>query len=434
YLFESELEQRFVAALHERTHAINGIAWDTVLHNGKPCQRVEIAGRTWVMEQQVNIGVEQGITAASRADFVFWPVAPIDGAVPVAVYTDGYEYHVKPGASPGMVADDVRKRAAIVRSRSFAVWSVTWQDVVPPGERGPSAQSEATDARAQIGAKASQVLEHSRSPLPQELVSLDAVDSLIEYLKLPSPPDWRRAAAATATAIVGTQPQMLPNATWAEGAAESLLTERVLSESPPSAIGDEWGAALLSAGSLRVLSFAPRVALAALSESEITAVLRLLDSAEERGDEGFRDAWRTFWNLLNVLQFLPALAFTTSEALEQYGPLVTPETTGTASPGEDTPQSVLADMELCESRCRSIALAMISDGYATPVVGYELLDAHNAVAAEAELAWPEQMVAVLVEPQLPHSERFTQAGWTVLSIADLDQSQLRSLIGEEQTI
>lgn len=46
----------------------------------------------------------------------------------MAVFTDGFQFHCHPN---NRIADDLRKRRAILESGSYHVWSVTWDDLEP---------------------------------------------------------------------------------------------------------------------------------------------------------------------------------------------------------------------------------------------------------------------------------------------------------------
>ena len=49
-----------------------------------------------------------------------------DRIKPVAIFTDGFQFHCHP---VNRLADDMRKRRAIVDSGKYHVWSVTWDDL-----------------------------------------------------------------------------------------------------------------------------------------------------------------------------------------------------------------------------------------------------------------------------------------------------------------
>ena len=42
---------------------------------------------------------------------------------PLAIFTDGFEYHCYPN---NRLADDLQKRRAILDSSNYLVWSLTW--------------------------------------------------------------------------------------------------------------------------------------------------------------------------------------------------------------------------------------------------------------------------------------------------------------------
>ncbi len=51
-----------------------------------------------------------------------------DRIKPVALYTDGYEFHCHPF---NRLADDMLERRAIIDSGKYHVWSGTWNDLDP---------------------------------------------------------------------------------------------------------------------------------------------------------------------------------------------------------------------------------------------------------------------------------------------------------------
>ena len=83
---------------------------------------------TWDVELQVSIGQGEGVRAFSRADFLLTPTA---GGKPIAIYTDGWEFH------RGRLATDAEQRMALQRSGNYLFWALSWDDVV---EATPTAQ------------------------------------------------------------------------------------------------------------------------------------------------------------------------------------------------------------------------------------------------------------------------------------------------------
>ena len=60
----------------------------------------------------------------SQPDFVLR--CDDDHIRPVAMFTDGFEFHCHPN---NRLADDMQKRRAIVESGNYHVWSITWDDL-----------------------------------------------------------------------------------------------------------------------------------------------------------------------------------------------------------------------------------------------------------------------------------------------------------------
>ena len=127
-LVESELEKRFQASLVNHLVA-QGHRCKKVIAAGKECFEFSVDGRTWRLEPQVDVGPSDGVSIPSRPDFVIRNVKEEPGVLPVAVFTDGFAYHVQPQEALSRVVDDIAKRTALIRSGRFRVWSITWDDV-----------------------------------------------------------------------------------------------------------------------------------------------------------------------------------------------------------------------------------------------------------------------------------------------------------------
>ena len=69
--------------------------------------------------------------------------------------------------------------------------------------------------------------------------------------------------------------------------------------------------------------------------------------------------------------------------------------------------------ELVALELRCLVKALFKRRTPIPVVGFELTGNTGVVLAEAELAWPERNVAVLLSEQRDSKPAFEQAGWQV---------------------
>src|SRR5207237_764269 len=96
-LLESELEAGFLEALQRVLEGEPERSFAQHMVNGKQGWYLKIPTYgNWLVEPQVDLGPEKGISVPSRADFVFYPERPKPGERPIAVFTDGYEYHADP--------------------------------------------------------------------------------------------------------------------------------------------------------------------------------------------------------------------------------------------------------------------------------------------------------------------------------------------------
>jgi hypothetical protein len=127
-LLESELERQFVEALRRSPAegAARRLTQEVV--NGKAGYSLQIGEERYEIEPQVEIGPADGVTVPSRADFVIRALRPLENERPVAIFTDGFEFHADPSGYM-RTADDLAKRMAILQSGRFWVWTITWDDI-----------------------------------------------------------------------------------------------------------------------------------------------------------------------------------------------------------------------------------------------------------------------------------------------------------------
>src|SRR5690606_32664135 len=107
-LLESTLEKRFLEALR-REHAGVTFTLKDKLVGGKHGYLIQAGSRRWRLELQVALGEREGVVVPCKPDFVFWPDDGVDD-VPIAVFTDGWQYHKH------IVAEDLAKRMAVAKS------------------------------------------------------------------------------------------------------------------------------------------------------------------------------------------------------------------------------------------------------------------------------------------------------------------------------
>ncbi len=315
-LVESELEQRLLNALEKHAKGTRDCAWSPTIRNGKKSWELRLGDSRserarWLIEPQVSLGEAQHVSVPSQADFVCWPLgATRKDLRPVAVFTDGLAYHVRPREPRGNVRDDVRKRRALVESNQFAVWSITWDDVK---EFEDGAQFGlhlfANDQR-----KFDHVVRESRSPLSARLLRENAVAQLLEYLNFPERLQW--AETVFRMVIAGLTPLRPPvDASVLNALTEALRTQPEMPDlsipqGTPSG-GQVYG--IIQHRFTHALIHTPQLELRNSDALDIT--LRLDDTETNRADADFRQYWRQFLLLSNLYQFLPGFVPVTTEPI-----------------------------------------------------------------------------------------------------------------------
>ncbi len=409
-LVESELEQRFLEALAQAVTRQGG-QWKQTGHQGKKAWLLNLAGRRWLVEPQVTLDQGQNISLTSRPDFVMWPQQPPTGR-PVAVFTDGFTYHVRPQQALGRIGDDVRKRQAISASDRFRVWSITWADVEAlAADKG----LEWPGFLAQTEKSILKKLLPPGSSLPVDLINQPATASLLTYLRQPDEAPWIEYAMALAACLLGTPRPPIP-AALADQLRVSMEREPTL---PLLNVPDETPKGnrfyhISTQADQQLLVTVPLTAIPQRQADAFAVTLRLDDPQSRRAGDGFERSWHQFWLLSNLLQFLPNFLPLTTELVLHSQPNPEPPV-----PTIVTPDPAWADaFDLAAPEVHPLLEACLSAGRPAPVVGYELADADGRVLAEAELAWEAARVVIILTADESNRQVFGAAGWQILDPLD----------------
>jgi DEAD/DEAH box helicase domain-containing protein len=108
-LFGSVLEQKFVDRL-EAAVIDSGGEWQKTLVRGTSGFRFRFGKDTrfWEVQLQPKLAEGQGVMTACQPDVL---MTSDDATVrPIAVFTDGFEFHVHPGNTTSRLADDAVRR------------------------------------------------------------------------------------------------------------------------------------------------------------------------------------------------------------------------------------------------------------------------------------------------------------------------------------
>jgi DEAD/DEAH box helicase domain-containing protein len=157
----------------------------------------------------------------------------------------------------------------------------------------------------------------------------------------------------------------------------------------------------------------------------------LLDDEESEPDEPLHLAWRYWLRLFQVFQVLPGMVMMTKRGWnngDAQAAMPKAAASGPAVPdvaGLNEVWRLAIDMALESVRPGLEQMAKKDVNLPVPEVGFELADGSGRVVAEAELAWQQQRLAVLVDGQSDQAAAWGELGWTVVMA---DQSSAGSIV------
>ncbi|MBC7704127.1 MAG: DEAD/DEAH box helicase [Rhodoferax sp.] len=417
--FDSVLEARFIESLRRlglpEAAAFSGMPQTKLVQdivNGKSGWLLEVADQRYKVQPQCNLGAAEGVSVASKPDFVIWPWPATAAKRPIAVFCDGWAFH------KDTIRQDALKRSAIVASGRFWVWSVTHDDVKAAldGKIVTDLESPLVRMNRQVGTDAAATLARAE---PGAFAG-NAVAQLLGWL---SRPDAGAVERARKNAVWATFLMAKPPGSAEARSMEVLLTELwttlpVWMHSSPSR-------------SLPVLSkegVQPQVAWrwpATLLRDDLASDavpgLVLLDEVLSDTEQLLHLHWRHWLALFNTLQVLPGVLLMSGSGLragdcEALKPAVAaPPATADDGAALAAEWAAVVDQALAAVHAGLKALA--ATGLPPPLAGHELADERGRVVAEAELAWPQYRLVVLLPDQEDLMPAWRAAGWQVVVAA-----------------
>ncbi len=409
-LFGSILEREFVRKLQDWVTEQNG-TWSKNLVQGKTGFRFSLLNpnRTWELELQPQLGPVQGVSIRCQPDFLL-RCADDDSIQPIAIFTDGFEFHV----TTNRLADDMAKRRSILASGRYTIWTITWDDLIAADLGRPIVVPDAIAAKAETFATAAR----SRGiPIPSaQSATGNPWHQLLGYLKHPNIKGWKQLAefiAAYPLEVLSAHRSHEESTFW-----DVLdIWRRGKEFTIPSTVENgDWVCNHKATTGDDIIAFATMADCLANRRDQVRIIARLDDSEPQRmHTDYYRPRWRVFLACLNLFQFSGAFTFfTTSEVEEGTAPSMIP----TVGAAEARGEWKAVRLEVISS-LRTLVDHLAEAGAPLPEVAYE--DEAVSEEALAELAWPDHSprLALLAGDQSTLTVAWQAAGWIVVTTDDL---------------
>ncbi|MFQ3451770.1 DEAD/DEAH box helicase [Bradyrhizobium sp. UFLA01-814] len=423
-LFGSVLEKRFVERLEAAVTESHG-EWQKTLVKGTSGFRFRFGkdSRFWEIQLQPRLAQAQGVMTACQPDFML--TADDADVHPIAVFTDGFEFHAHPGQPTSRLADDAVKRRSVLDSGTYRVWSITWQDLL----EGPEAALSLLHPRIHATLERKmQALGRTGLVYPPVAEALgNGFVQLVAFLRSPEPAGWQRLA--NEAGLIPLQVLANKGARGATPADLLNLHDRWRAGADiPKGTDDTWMGDLLHTTVLTecadLLVVANQGDVLASSSHKVIARLRLSDTAVDRASTLYVERWRRWLGLSNLLQFSgSARSFTTSEvALGSAPDLEFTATDGVPEAWDEVLAALLPSL-------LALAKKMAIDGVPVPEVEHYLEGASDDCFAE--MAWPlaGQRSCLLIGDQMHFRKDWEDAGWRVVALDEVHGKGTRWLAG-----
>ncbi len=418
-LLESELEGRFVEALRQSQIGGQPVQLLQTVVKGKMGWFLKCPAGNWLVEPQVELGQEEGVAVPSRADFVLHPEGGAK-ALPIAIFTDGFEYHADPASGNQRLGIDTAQRLAIARSGRYQVWSLTWDDVMERFDpKTPKLVPLGKERATLVRTLASQVAKDEADDWAA-LLDLSTFEMLLARLDRSKGRDWKGFASAWALSFL--EQGRTTTLSGAEGLRDALLEsgQRGSLEHGPGTLGTEWQTGRLqhlllgSSPVIQGLVFGRTESLARGSLEDTVLSLRLNEAYASHAPARWKDAWRKYLWATNVAQFVRRYEFVTAEGIEsgRYAGLLG-DLLGAPPPRRVFAPEAESLLAHADPAVADLLIVLLGAGAPVPETGYELAREDGEIVGMAELGWEKARVAVLLLREEPFRAAFEKAGWTV---------------------
>ena len=430
-LFDSELEKKFIEALSRKGKL------EKQMINKNLGYRFEIGENIWDIQQQVNLGYEDGVIIDCKPDFILYPSKNNSQYIkPIAVFTDGYTYH------KDSIGTDMAKRMAIVKSKNYYIWSLSWKDVdsvfrneyeyfmnyISPSKLGIQGRYNTFLDAFKVNDK--------------KLYAKNSFELLLYILE--NPKEITLIRQLIFIYILALSKDL--NAQYPE-----LFNEFFKSLS--NQIDHKWLTSNFSdLNNLNSqiffniqkfeenLSFYTSISAGDINKynTDNSLIISVLDDDQNIISEDFEKYWNGFMRMYNFFQFSTNSLFFTTSGLDNgvYNRIfdLYVETQCSTLENTEVYDEVSELMELCDESCYELLNTLRDRKLLYPdTCGYELVNKDGVVIGECELAWSEYKVALIIEEHETYRKIFEENGWKVFNIKDYNLDDLKKSL-ELQTV
>lgn len=430
-IFDSELEAAFVEAIRRSGNDSYPVTVESEILNDKEGYVVHVGDSVWELEPQVYLGKADGISVDSKPDFILRLIKSPhkgDSRKKIVVFTDGFTYHWN------KADDDTLKRAAIMRSGDYRVWSLSYLDVENVFKKHDEYAANVWNVKNLTGKS---LFEYIVKDLRQggeipELAGMDAFSVFMYYLQNP---DAERVLNGLARA-------------YSLGLLNAKIMKKKdsyeLWEEPWKKIGEEldddrnWRFGKTVYGmcypdpdkKLLILSGSPVDDLNFINNQDFSTlsstVAAVLDDRSGSRDSVYQRQWNGFWQFVNVMQFLSHFIGVSRKGLDEgrYYDLASVQQTDAL--GESSVSGLSTSDEEWDKYMRDffasdeeIAFGQKVRNYRGAVpdkVGEDIVDEHGRVIGTMTMGWSETKTCFLspLDKTDELCDYLMKEGWTVL--------------------
>ncbi|MBW6486376.1 MAG: DEAD/DEAH box helicase [Syntrophobacterales bacterium] len=430
-LLDSELEERFIEALRSYAAKDIKVTLRQEIVNQKPGWYLKVNDRAYYIVPQVELGAADGVAVPSRADFVFYPVRHNEGK-PIAVFTDGFMYHAGKG-DQNRIGKDMSQRMAIVRSKRYRVWSLSWDDVENSlQKKGGHYDNFLSDRKERVNALHAQYDDLFRVQRLAGLRDQSGFDMLMAWLADPEPRMWEMHALIHGLVHLDCSCRAEEGRSIADGLWQDAPWSEVRCEIKTDTAGNALaGLYRKDLGELPLIRLIACLAKEDYAENRFhknAIICRFFDDDDLAETPHFKAAWNGFIRMYNIYQFIPNAIFITSKGIAE-GQYLWLETAndGAVKKPESVSTALSKLMEVTDLTLHELLLFLAKHTLPLPEAGFELCNDKDEVVASGELCWPEKKIALLRGDEMWFAGVFTSRGWRTAPLDDLVREPFKCL-------